>query len=134
MWGYAGGFMAMSQVFQARHDFELAAQLVGCTEGVVDSTGIVIKAGDQATFYDLRRDLREKMGATAFEVALQAGRALPLSEAIELAISFGQQPSASASADCDASNTERGRLTPRERAIANELRRFMRSPEWMPLE
>jgi DNA-binding CsgD family transcriptional regulator len=117
MWGIAGGFMAMSQVLQARGEFEQAARLVGCTEAVVDCTSIVIKAGDQAAFDDLRGDLRDKMGASAFELAIRAGRALPVEEAIDLAISVGQQ-SVSAPADGGPSETERGQLSRREREIA----------------
>ena len=118
VWGLIGGFLGMSLVLHARADPEKAAQLVGCAEALLDSTGIVIKAGDQAIVDNLRRALRVQLGDSAFESARRAGRAMARSEAIELALAVCPPEASSPIAGWRKDSGQQVRLTAREREIA----------------
>jgi non-specific serine/threonine protein kinase len=117
MWGVIGGFLGMSLVLRHMGQLERAAQLLGCSDAVVDATGIIVKPGDDRLFLDHRQHLREQLGDSAFRAALQDGHALPLDAAVEaaLAVWMSEDPPPRAELSRDSVHSP---LTPREREIA----------------
>jgi len=120
MWGVISGFMGASLVLEQRNQPAQAAQFLGCVEAVTDATGLIVKPPDQRLLDACRQRLCAALGAAAVEAAFQAGRALPLDEAIDAALAAFTQAAASPGAR-PAGHTADGHLTARERQIATLL-------------
>jgi predicted ATPase/DNA-binding SARP family transcriptional activator/DNA-binding CsgD family transcriptional regulator/Tfp pilus assembly protein PilF len=116
MWGLLAGFLGMSFVLGRRGQPDRAARLLGCADAVMDTTGIIVKPGDQGLFLEHRQHIREQLGESAFQRALHDGYALPLDDAVEAALAVWTRDDTSPPAE-QLSNGSPKLLTTREREI-----------------
>jgi hypothetical protein len=63
-----------------------AAQLGGAADALREVLGVSLKPGERASHVQVVRAVRASLGENAFAAAWAAGRALPLEEAIALAL------------------------------------------------
>jgi predicted ATPase/class 3 adenylate cyclase len=86
------GLVGMAAVAGARGQPERAARLLGAAAALREATGATLDAADRATHDCAAGAAQAAVGAAAFAAAWQAGRAMPLADAVASAL---EEPGAS---------------------------------------
>ncbi|RMD95974.1 MAG: adenylate/guanylate cyclase domain-containing protein [Bacteroidetes bacterium] len=97
---------------QRRQPLQRAARILGTAVALREPLGSVVDPADQPDYDRLVNDLRRALGQTAFAQAWAAGRDLPLTEVVELALQPVTMP------EPVGDKLKYGGLSPRERETA----------------
>jgi non-specific serine/threonine protein kinase len=109
----AGRLLSIAELAMQRGAFRESARLVGAGMGICDRIGIVISAKDLADVETVLAQVRPQLGPDTLRQEEAIGKALPLPEAIALAIDVTSQRSGAAAVGAAGPGSDHD-LTPRE--------------------
>jgi hypothetical protein len=106
--GYAAWLAGVATLAAEGGHAESAARLFGATRALSNRTGYLFHLPQRDTFERAEAQAREVLGAAGFAAASDAGRALPLEEAVAAALAVAGELTAGATANqSEAGRTER---------------------------
>jgi DNA-binding CsgD family transcriptional regulator len=90
--GVADALLRLAQILLALGDMELATRFFGCAEAQHDRAGVLVWEPARLGYEQSVAAARAALGDATFQAAWDAGRALALGEAIELAANVRAEP------------------------------------------
>ena len=125
--GVADALLRLAQILVALGDMELAARFFGCAEAQRERTGTMVFEPARLGYEQAVAAARAALGDEPFLAAWDAGRSLPLEDAVELAANLRAAPSPAL--DRAAAPEPASRLSAREREVLRLVVEGLSDPE-----
>jgi predicted ATPase/DNA-binding CsgD family transcriptional regulator len=125
--GVADALLRLAQILVALGDVELAARFFGCAEAQRERTGTMVFEPARLGYEQAVAAARAALGDDPFQAAWDAGRSLPLADAIEMAANLRASPSPAL--DRAAAPEPSSRLSAREREVLRLIVEGLSDPE-----
>jgi DNA-binding CsgD family transcriptional regulator len=125
--GVADALLRLAQILVALGDVELAARFFGCAEAQRERTGTMVFEPARLGYEQAVAAARAALGDDPFQAAWDAGRSLPLADAIEMAANLRAAPSPAL--DRAAAPEPSSRLSAREREVLRLVVEGLSDPE-----
>ncbi|MFL5759217.1 MAG: ATP-binding protein [Thermomicrobiales bacterium] len=125
--GVADALLRLAQILVALGDVELATRFFGCAEAQRERTGTMVYEPARLGYEQAVAAARAALGDDPFQAAWDAGRSLPLAEAIELAATLRAAPRPAL--DRAAAAEPSTRLSAREREVLRLIVEGLSDPE-----
>jgi predicted ATPase/DNA-binding CsgD family transcriptional regulator len=125
--GVADALLRLAQILVALGDVELAARFFGCAEAQRERTGTMVFEPARLGYEQAVAAARAALGDDPFQAAWDAGRSLPLADAIEMAANLRVSPSPVL--DRVAAPEPSSRLSAREREVLRLVVEGLSDPE-----
>ena len=125
--GVADALLRLAQILVALGDTELAARFFGCAEAQRERTGTMVFEPARLGYEQAVAAARAALGDDPFQAAWDAGRSLPLADAVELAANLRAAPSPAL--DRAAAPEPSSRLSAREREVLRLIVEGLSDPE-----
>ena len=125
--GVADALLRLAQILVALGDVELAARFFGCAEAQRERTGTMVFEPARLGYEQAVAAARAALGDDPFQAAWDAGRSLPLADAIEMAANLRAAPSPAL--DRAAAPEPSSRLSAREREVLRLIVEGLSDPE-----
>ena len=125
--GVADALLRLAQILVALGDAELAARFFGCAEAQRERTGTMVFEPARLGYEQAVAAARAALGDDPFQAAWDAGRSLPLADAVELAANLRAAPSPAL--DRAAAPEPSSRLSAREREVLRLIVEGLSDPE-----
>ena len=125
--GVADALLRLAQILVALGDVELAARFFGCAEAQRERTGVMVYEPARLGYEQAVAAARAALGDDPFQAAWDAGRSLPLADAIEMAANLRAAPSPAL--DRSAAPEPSSRLSAREREVLRLIVEGLSDPE-----
>jgi predicted ATPase/DNA-binding CsgD family transcriptional regulator len=125
--GVADALLRLAQILVALGDVELAARFFGCAEAQRERTGTMVFEPARLGYEQAVGAARAALGDDPFQAAWDAGRSLPLADAIKMAANLRVSPSPAL--DRAAAPEPSSRLSAREREVLRLVVEGLSDPE-----
>ena len=125
--GVSDALLRLAQILVALGDTELATRFFGCAEAQREQTGTMVYEPARLGYEQAVAAARAALGDAPFQAAWDAGRALPLADAVELAATLRAEPRPAP--DRSAVPEPSSRLSARERDVLRLIVEGLSDPE-----